>query len=972
MIVKGPLTSISLAILAVVTSAAPTSPLNARDASSSNGTSNNGLTDKVSWDGYSIYINNEPLTLLSGEFHYYRLPSPDLWTDIMQKYKALGFNGASFYFNWGYHSPKRGVYDFEGVRDVQKALDAAKASGIHVISRPGPYINAEVDCGGFPSWLMNIQSTTRQNSPEYEAAWSEWLTAIDKKYLVPNQITEGGPIIMQQVENEYSSNVSKEYMQAIIDKYKKDGIVVPTSFNEINNHSQNFINGTGAVDLYGWDNYPAGFDCSHPSKWGTDAIKTYREQHMKVNPDKPQALYEFQGGSFDPWGGPGYDNCRTMVNEKYAKIYYKNNLAQGVRIQSLYMGYGGTSWGGLATPSVYTSYDYGAPISEPGLMTPKGYEHKIQATFVHTLTKDITATTPFDVDGDNDALVYNGLQSVHSDTQFIIVQHNKSDSDNRDEFTVPINTKDGSFTLPRNSTLVLNGRDAKILVADYDFESQHLVYSTSEIFTHQSLGKMDVIVVYAYEGEDGEFALKAANGSAKATDGDITTSSADGVLQINYKHPNGTMPIEVTGAGDKDLLLLVAGYNSATRWWAPEVSARERVLIQGPYLVRDAKVSGSTLSFTGDIDATTDILVVAPDNVRSFRWNNKSVKLQKQSNGIWKGTLTFDKPNIQITDLSKATWKYKAGSPETAPDFDDSTWMVADHQDTNATVAPETKPVLYADDYGFHTGNLWFRGTFKGSSDITGLNVTAYSGDGSAWVAWLNGKYLGGYDVGSQVFKDLDLTDDDNVLSLLLWTTGHEEDGTKDDRFKSPRGFTKVETLGSNTTISWKVQGNLGGEDLADPVRGAYNEGGLYGEREGWHLPGFDDGDWESATIPDDKNRTGVSWFRTTFKADVPKGYDAPLGLTFEDKSEQRYRALVFVNGWQLGRYANDLGPQKTYYLPEGIVNVNNGENTLAVAVIPLDESSQIGTLSLEPYLVLESGKPNVGLVDSPKYSKRK
>lgn len=99
----------------------------------------------------------------------------------------------------------------------------------------------------------------------------------------------------------------------------------------------------------------------------------------------------------------------------------------------------------------------------------------------------------------------------------------------------------------------------------------------------------------------------------------------------------------------------------------------------------------------------------------------------------------------------------------------------------------------------------------------------------------------------------------------------------------------------------------MGGEDLADPVRGAYNEGGLYGEREGWHLPGFDDGDWESATIPDTKNRTGVSWFRTTFKANVPKGYDAPLGLTFEDDSKQRYRALVFVNGWQLGRYGMEF-----------------------------------------------------------------
>lgn len=100
-----------------------------------------------------------------------------------------------------------------------------------------------------------------------------------------------------------------------------------------------------------------------------------------MNPEQPMALYEFQGGAFDPWGSAdGYKACRTLVNEQYAKVFYKNNYAQGATIQNLYMTYGGTSWSGLAKPSVYTSYDYGAPISEPGLMTPKAYEVKLQGT----------------------------------------------------------------------------------------------------------------------------------------------------------------------------------------------------------------------------------------------------------------------------------------------------------------------------------------------------------------------------------------------------------------------------------------------------------------------------------------------------------------------------------------------------------------------------------------------------------------
>lgn len=217
---------------------------------------------------------------------------------------------------------------------------------------------------------------------------------------------------------------------------------------------------------------------------------------------------------------------------------------------------------------------------------------------------------------------------------------------------------------------------------------------------------------------------------------------------------------------------------------------------------------------------------------------------------------------------------------------------------------------------GFHTGCIWFRGTFDGSSDITGLKITAVSGAGSAWLAWLNGEFLGGFDIGSQELTKLSAlkTDGENVLSLLLWTTGHEDDWNVDDAYKSARGFSQAELLGSDAKISWKVQGNLGGEDLADPVRGPYNEGGLYGERKGWHLPDFtgeQDGNWTEASVPETKGRAGVSWYITTFSVKIPKGYDAPLSLTFEDDSDQKYRALVFVNGWQLGRYGKQRKGKK-------------------------------------------------------------
>ena len=78
-------------------------------------------THRVSFDRYSLMVDGRRLVLWSGEFHYWRLPSPDLWRDVLEKMKAAGFNAASIYFDWGYHSPAPGVYDFSGVRDARTA-----------------------------------------------------------------------------------------------------------------------------------------------------------------------------------------------------------------------------------------------------------------------------------------------------------------------------------------------------------------------------------------------------------------------------------------------------------------------------------------------------------------------------------------------------------------------------------------------------------------------------------------------------------------------------------------------------------------------------------------------------------------------------------------------------------------------------------------------------------------------------------
>src|SRR5204863_499958 len=147
----------------------------------------------VTFDNYSFKVDGQRVYLWSGEFHYFRLPSPDLSLDIFQKMKAAGFNATSLYFDWGYHSPAPGMYDFAGVLDVD------------------------------------------------------------------------GP-----------------------------------------------------------DAYPQGFNCSNPTRW--NGVPDISYDHPAGRP-----LYspEFQGGAFDPWGGPGYDKCAQLINDQFANVFYKQNIAVG-------------------------------------------------------------------------------------------------------------------------------------------------------------------------------------------------------------------------------------------------------------------------------------------------------------------------------------------------------------------------------------------------------------------------------------------------------------------------------------------------------------------------------------------------------------------------------------------------------------------------------------------------------------------
>ena len=79
---------------------------------------------------------------------------------------------------------------------------------------------------------------------------------------------------------------------------------------------------------------------------------------------------------------------------------------------------------------------------------------------------------------------------------------------------------------------------------------------------------------------------------------------------------------------------------------------------------------------------------------------------------------------IHLPDLSAGTWKFAPESPESQPGFDDSGWQLADKTTTDSTTKPPAgQPVLTEDDYGFHQGDVWYRGSYSGASAATTVTM---------------------------------------------------------------------------------------------------------------------------------------------------------------------------------------------------------------------------------------------------------
>ncbi|KAI0020857.1 glycoside hydrolase family 35 protein [Xylariomycetidae sp. FL0641] len=954
--------------------------------------------DIVTWDDLSLSINGERVMIFSGEVHPFRLPVPSLWIDVFQKIKALGFNCVSFYVDWALLEGKPGEYVEEGVFDLKPFFEAAKEAGLYLLARPGPYINAEVSGGGFPGWLSRVKGALRTRAPTYLEATENYMSHINAQ-IAEYQITNGGPVILYQPENEYTwSNdympfPDGEYMQYVIDQAKDQGIVVPIISNDASPDGHNAPGtGLGEVEIYGHDSYPLGFDCAKPTVWPEDGLQTtYWADHVQQSPNTPYSIVEFQGGSFDPWGGWGFQQCSELVNFEFERVFYKNNYASGIKLMNLYMIFGGTNWGNLGHPGGYTSYDYGAVIKEDRTVTREKYsELKLQATFLMSSPQYLLTTPEANTTkkySDNKDIFVTALTSNDTESaMFFVVRHSNYSSLASTSYKLTLPTSEGEISVPvTNKSLSLNGRDSKMMAVNYDVSGTKLLYSTADIFTHQKFEDRTVLIMYAGPNEYNEFAIQGSRSQVKALQKGGSYTVQDGDSDYVTVGWNASPDRTILRIGEVDVYML--DRNSAYNYWLTPTGDKSKIIVNGPYLVRTANVTDGAVQMQADFNKTTTVEVIgAPSGTSKLLINGQQFDLTNSSTAMT-AKVSLEEPQISIPTLSELDWKYTDSLPEIQADYDDSDWPVEDNTYTNNTYQLLSTPVsLYGSDYGYNAGMLVYRGHFNATGYENKLALWTQGGSGFAHSIWLDDQFIASYaGNGSAEYNQsmyaLNTTleaGSAHVFTVLVDQLGHNEESIGEDDMKAPRGilgWNLQTSKASSTPVTWKFTGNIGGEDYLDRARGPLNEGGLFAERQGYHLPAPPSGGWKAGSPLDGVDAPGVAFYSAAFNLSLPSAeWDVPLAFSFKNDSAAAggaYRAQLWVNGWQFGKLSSSIGPQTEFPVPEGILDYG-GENWVAVSLWALEEAgAKVPALEMTMGTPVWTGRPKVEVVDSPRWVQR-
>jgi len=899
----------------------------------------------IRYDAQCLTLEGRDTLIFSAAFHYPRCPK-ELWRDRLTKLQRAGYNAIETYVFWNYHEPEEGRTDLS---EFEEFIALVKQMGFRMIARPGPYVCAEWERGGFPNWVAAKRFPLRSNHPESVRTSQYWFSEV-LPVIQPHQITTGGPIILVQIENEYDfwplpEAAKLEYLRALARMAWNAGINVPL----ITCWTKQARENSDAEMARIMDT------CNFYPRWEImKQVPPALEKLRREESTAPLGIGELQGGWFSKFGGeygrPSLEEAKeslsalkdTRTVEEYIaaasrdagklsveqegvdaaqyNMLVKTAIELGVTYLNTYMAFGGTNFD-WAAKTMTTTYDYAAPIREPGGLWEKYYAARGIGQTLALVSRVLPRAQLLEGVPHSTNPNVSVSERVSGKSGVLFVREN-ANAEQRFKLTFrdPESPTQRPISTPREGELMLGGREMKMLPVQIPITGSTLRYSTAEVLTHGLIVDRQYLVVYDEPGRLVEISLATSREPSVEGDPDYLYWDEEWesvVIGVRVR------PLERVFIVNQHLILVVAPRNRALRSWTAEFpsqaipGAEEPKPMAVPFITDAYQIgqSGSgkktiwmELDFLAGEHSVTALLPPVP---RKFRLDGveRDFAYAREKRLAYLTLAMPPLPYRPITVNRVESWTEK---------FDPG---IGDWLSGPARPLEELGPVPY--------GYVKYRAEFAYGGEPTML-VSTFGYDFKK--VFVNGKLVPEASNNSKR-AEIPLANyarsGTNILEIAYEAFGSPNGGPNLGELKG----VESARLGEGAAISsWQIQ------RFAAPLRGREID------------PEFPMTGWQSAELTEfaagEPLVPAFTWCRAEFDSPGPvAGWSVPWKLTFEAERD----ALLYLNGKFVGRYVTP-GPQKDFYLPEPFFNPQGKKNVLTILLAYASHPRFIRTLRIAPY----------------------
>lgn len=716
------------------------------------------MKPQVTYDT-KVRIDGVPALIQAGALHYFRLPHPDLWVPVLQRMCVGGLNAVAVPFPWAYHSPAAGLYDFTGPRDARRLLDEIEAAGLWLIADVGPWIEADLNAGGLPSWFVHTPGARPDCASDVPAGPSfaflryarEWWERLFPFFIErPNLLllaVDPGPCADGQG--------LPRYLRVLVEMARELGAAGPFAA-------------------------PA----QHLSTDGEPStilpILQLKSDDLPDWSGEAEGLHVLKAPPFT-WDSESRERLLRRLGAEHPRIPISRILGQGATCYMLAPMHTGVNWGYWGMADACAAHGVGAPLGEGAALIPAYFHARRMALTVETLGRALTAAQPASTVYAAESRSLRAARAGDAATVAFLDTASIAATETR----LSMALGDAMLT---TASIALPEEAARVLPLHWRIPGGRLLATTLEPVLLITVAGRHLLVL---ANENGGDLLLADDFRPRHARGPVRTQRTDAGLAVRFEAARWVSLLLDGPEGALQLLALEPRL-AARVWplddvwrvtpaypaaWNPAPEEPARGLVIGPEWVQPHP-DGSCA-------------YLAREKGAGYRWG----PWRGSDPHTWLAPLAWQTaPAVTLPSLS---WESRFAAPEVAPDYDDSLWIPA---------AIGHAPTPGHSNDGF----TWYRGHFDGAANA----VTLYCDQASD--VFFNGALIAALNTPPQAVpgapKTLPLPQlmqrDHNVLAILVENIGQQRDWEATAR---ARGLT-AGALDSGAPIRWRSRWGLGGE----------------------------------------------------------------------------------------------------------------------------------------------------------------